>query len=87
MLRSNLHGKVLEIADNNEKPGTPIILWKEHGGSHQKWKIVPLGAWEDYELMMANGGEPKGCGSALYAYTFFIGFNIFFQTVAEAWLL
>lgn len=30
---------------------------------------------EDYESMMANGGEPKACGTALYSYLFFILFN------------
>ena len=54
MLRSNLHGKVMDIPANNEEPGTPIVLLEEHGGTNQKWKIVPLRAWEDYELMMSN---------------------------------
>ena len=32
---------------------------------------------EDYESMMANGGEPFACGSPLASYIFFILFNIF----------
>ena len=31
---------------------------------------------EDYESMMANGGEPFACGSPVVAYVFFILFHI-----------
>lgn len=32
---------------------------------------------EDYDSMMANGGEPFACGSPITSYTFFVLFNIF----------
>lgn len=31
---------------------------------------------ETYEEMMANGGEPNGCGNSFFAVTFFILFQV-----------
>ena len=54
MLRSNLNNQVLNIPGASKTPGTPITLYKEHGGPNQKWKIIPAAAWEDYETLMNN---------------------------------
>ena len=31
---------------------------------------------EDYDTMMANGGEPFACGSPIVSYVFFVMFNL-----------
>ena len=54
MLRSNLNNQVLDIDSSSILPGTTILLYKEHGGLNQKWKIIPAAAWEDYETLMSN---------------------------------
>ena len=38
-----IDGKCLDAAGGSSADGTPVILWPCHGGSNQRWKVLPNG--------------------------------------------
>jgi len=37
MIKSRLHGLMLDVADNNKRPGARVIPWPKTGASNQLW--------------------------------------------------